>query len=112
MRSAGYAIRVLFARAVHQAYPGQIFVTVMETGGIIENMSRLKLRLMHLGEANPVKVYNAYYGLADYKEQKNPNITGIGEKKGKKTDREGQGAFPGLLPSTGYLSPVKNPHNR
>ena len=74
VRSAGYAIRVLFAKAVHQAYPGQIFVTVMETGGIIENMSRLKLGLMHLGEANPIKVYNAYYGLADYKEQKNPNI--------------------------------------
>jgi len=74
VRSVGYAIEVLFAKAVNQAYPGQISVTVVETGGVIENLNRLRLRLLHVGQSNPISAYAAYNGILDFKDQKNPNI--------------------------------------
>ncbi len=74
VRSSGYAHGVLFAKAVNQAYPGEISVTVVETGGWVENLSRLRIGLLKLAQVNPVSAYTAYHGLYDFKEQKNPNI--------------------------------------
>jgi len=74
VRSVGYAIEVLFAKAVNKAYPGQISVTVVETGGVIENLTRLRLHLLHIGQSNPISAYAAYHGILDFKDQKNPSI--------------------------------------
>jgi len=74
VRSSGYAHGVLFAKAVNQAYPGEISVTVVETGGWVENLSRLRMGLLKLAQVNPVSAYTAYHGLYDFKDQKNPNI--------------------------------------
>ena len=74
VRSSGYAHAVLFAKAVNQAYPGEISVTVVETGGWVENLSRLRIGLLKLAQVNPVSAYTAYNGLYDFKDQKNPNI--------------------------------------
>ena len=74
VRSSGYAHAVLFAKAVNQAYPGEISVTVVETGGWVENMSRMRIGLLKLAQVNPVSAYTAYNGLYDFKDQKNPNI--------------------------------------
>ncbi len=74
VRSSGYAHGVLFAKAVNQAYPGEISVTVVETGGWVENLSRLRIGLLKLAQVNPVSAYTAYHGLYDFKDQKNPNI--------------------------------------
>ena len=74
VRSSGYAHGVLFAKAVNQAYPGDISVTVVETGGWVENLSRMRIGLLKLAQVNPVSAYTAYNGLYDFKDQKNPNI--------------------------------------
>ncbi len=74
VRSSGYAHGVLFAKAVNQAYPGEISVTVVETGGWVENLSRMRIGLLKLAQVNPVSAYTAYNGLFDFKDQKNPNI--------------------------------------
>lgn len=74
VRSSGYAHGVLCAKAVNQAYPGEISVTVVETGGWVENLSRLRIGLLKLAQVNPVSAYAAYNGLLDFKDQKNPRI--------------------------------------
>ncbi len=74
VRSSGYAHCVLFAKAVNEAYPGEISVTVVETGGWVENLSRMRIGLLKLAQVNPVSAYTAYNGLFDFKDQKNPNI--------------------------------------
>ena len=74
VRSSGYAHGVLFAKAVNQAYPGQITITVVETGGWVENLSRMRVGLLHLAQVNPISAYTAYHGLFDFKDQKNPNL--------------------------------------
>jgi TRAP transporter TAXI family solute receptor len=74
VRSSGYAHGVLFAKAVNEAYPGEISVTVVETGGWVENLSRMRIGLLKLAQVNPVSAYTAYNGLYDFKDQKNPNI--------------------------------------
>lgn len=74
VRSSGYAHGVLFAKAVNQAYPGQITITVVETGGWVENLSRMRVGLLQLAQVNPISAYTAYHGLFDFKDQKNPKI--------------------------------------
>jgi len=74
VRSSGYAHGVLFAKAVNQAYPGEITITVVETGGWVENLSRMRMGLLKLAQVNPISAYTAYHGLYDFKDQKNPNI--------------------------------------
>lgn len=72
--ATSYGLAVFCAKTVHQAYPGEISITVVETGGWVENLSRLRLHLIHLGQVNPVSAYSAYHGLLDFKDQKNPDI--------------------------------------
>jgi len=74
VRSSGYAHGVLFAKAVNQAYPKEISVTVVETGGWVENLSRMRVGLLQLAQVNPISAYTAYHGLFDFKDQKNPKI--------------------------------------
>jgi len=74
VRSSGYAHCVLFAKAVNEAYPGEITPTVVETGGWIENLSRMRMGLLKLAQVNPISAYTAYHGQYDFKDQKNPNI--------------------------------------
>ncbi|MGQ9694985.1 MAG: TAXI family TRAP transporter solute-binding subunit [Thermodesulfobacteriota bacterium] len=74
VRSSGYAHGVLFAKAINQTYPGEISVTVVETGGWIENLSRMRMGLLNIAQVNPISAYTAYHGLFDFKDQKNPNI--------------------------------------
>lgn len=74
VRSSGYAHGVLFAKAVNQAYPKEITITVVETGGWVENLSRMRVGLLQLAQVNPISAYTAYHGLFDFKDQKNPNL--------------------------------------
>ncbi len=74
VRSSGYAHGVLFAKAINEAYKGEISITVVETGGWVENLSRMRIGLLKLAQVNPVSAYTAYNGLYDFKDQKNPNI--------------------------------------
>jgi TRAP transporter TAXI family solute receptor len=74
VRSIGYATCVLTAKAVNKAYPKDIQVTVIETGGWVENLARIRRRLLHLGGVNSILAYEAYRGVGKFKDQKNPRL--------------------------------------
>ena len=74
VRSNGYAIIVLYAKAANKAYKGDIPVTVVETGGYVENLARMKRRLLHIGGVNPILAYEAYKGIGNFKGKGNPRL--------------------------------------
>ncbi len=74
VRSTGYANTVIFAKATHQAYRKDIQVTVVETGGWVENLARIRSGLLHLGGVNPILAYEAYKGIGNFKGKENPRL--------------------------------------
>jgi TRAP transporter TAXI family solute receptor len=62
------------AKAVNKAYPGEIEVTVVETGGYLENLSRLQRKAIHIGPACASAGYANYKGFIDYEGKANPNL--------------------------------------
>lgn len=74
VRSGLYANTVAMAKAVNKAYPGEIEVTVVETGGFLENLSRLQRKAIHMGPADAAAGYANYMGIIDYQGKPNPNL--------------------------------------
>jgi len=74
VRSGLYANTVAMAKVVNKAYPGEIEVTVVETGGFLENLSRLQRKAIHLGPADAAAGYANYMGIIDYQGKANPNL--------------------------------------
>jgi TRAP transporter TAXI family solute receptor len=74
VRSNGYAITVLYAKATNKAYKRDIQVTVVETGGYVENLARMKRRLLHVAGVNPILAYEAYKGIGNFKGKGNPRL--------------------------------------
>ncbi|MCX8027143.1 MAG: TAXI family TRAP transporter solute-binding subunit [Thermodesulfovibrionales bacterium] len=67
VRSGLYANTVAMASIVKKAYPGEIEVTVVETGGYLENLVRIQKKSIHMGPADAAAGYAAYEGIIDYK---------------------------------------------
>ncbi|MCS7214617.1 MAG: TAXI family TRAP transporter solute-binding subunit [Thermodesulfovibrio sp.] len=74
VRSGLYANTVAMAKVVNKAYPGEIEVTVVETGGFLENLSRLQRKAIHMGPADAAAGYANYMGIIDYQGKANPNL--------------------------------------
>ncbi|MEN2995007.1 MAG: TAXI family TRAP transporter solute-binding subunit [Thermodesulfovibrio sp.] len=74
VRSGLYANTVAMAKVVNKAYPGEIEVTVVETGGFLENLSRLQRKAIHIGPADAAAGYANYMGIIDYQGKPNPNL--------------------------------------
>jgi len=72
VRSNGYAHGVLVAKAVNQAYPGQITITVVETGGWVEKSEPNAAGLLENSPGNPVSAYAAYHGYLTLRIRKIP----------------------------------------
>lgn len=66
-RSGLYANTVAMAGIVKKAYPGEIEITVVETGGYLENLVRIQKKTIHMGPADAAAGYAAYEGIIDYK---------------------------------------------
>ncbi len=77
VRSGLYANTVAMAKVVNSAYPGEIEVTVVETGGFVENLSRLQRKSIHIGPADAAAAYANYLGIIDYEGKKNPNLRAL-----------------------------------
>ncbi len=77
VRSGLYANTVAMAKVVNKAYPGEIEVTVVETGGFIENLSRLQRKAIHMGPADAAAGYANYAGIIDYQGKANPNLRAL-----------------------------------
>jgi len=67
VRSGLYANTVAMAGIINKAYPGDIIVTVVETGGYVENLERLRRGTVHAGPASTGAGAASYLGLLDWK---------------------------------------------
>ena len=74
VRSGLYANTVAMAKAVNQEYGKELKVVVMETGGFMDNLARLKRKAIDLGPADAAAGYANYVGIIDFKNKKNPNL--------------------------------------
>lgn len=77
VRSGLYAGTVAEAKAVNDAYRGEIECTVIETGGYIENLVRLQKGLVDVGIACAGAGYSSYKGIIDFKVA-DPNLRSFG----------------------------------
>jgi len=74
VRSGLYANTVSMAGIVNKAYPGEIEITVVETGGFIENLTRIQKKTIQLGPADAAAGYANYEGIIDYKGKPNKDL--------------------------------------
>ncbi len=71
-----YANTVTMAGIVNRAYPGEIDLTVVETGGFIENLARIEKKFIHLGPASAAAAFASYQGIIDFKKP-NPTLRSL-----------------------------------
>jgi len=74
VRSGLYANTVAMAGIINKAYPGDIIVTVVETGGYVENLERLRRGTIHAGPASTGAGAASYLGLLDWKDKPDKNL--------------------------------------
>jgi uncharacterized protein len=74
VRSGLYANTVSMAGVVNKAYPGDIVITVVETGGYIENLVRIQKKSIHLGPADAAAGFANYEGIIDFKGKPNKDL--------------------------------------
>jgi len=74
VKSDAYATTVQFAGYVNKLYPGDVNFTIMETGGFIENLSRMGKGLLDIAATNPVFASFAYKGEHNFEGKANPNL--------------------------------------
>lgn len=77
VRSGLYANTVALGAAVNKAYPNEIQVTVVETGGFVENLARIQKKSIQLGPADASAAYAAYKGIIDYKGKEMPDLRSL-----------------------------------
>lgn len=77
VRSGLYANTVAMAGIVNKAYPGEIEITVVETGGFLENLVRIQKKSIHLGPADAAAGYANYEGIIDYKGKQNKDLRAL-----------------------------------
>ncbi len=77
VRSGLYANTVALGAAVNKAYPNDLQVTVVETGGFVENLARIQKKSIQLGPADASAAYAAYKGIIDYKDKQMPDLRSL-----------------------------------
>lgn len=77
VRSGLYANTVAMAKIVNETYPGEIVITVVETGGYLENLVRLQKDLIHLGPACNAAGYASYLGAMDFAGKPDPKLRSL-----------------------------------
>lgn len=66
VRSGLYANTVAMAGVINKAYPNDILVTVVETGGYVENLERMRGGSVHAGPASTGAAAASYLGILDW----------------------------------------------
>lgn len=74
VRSGLYANTVAMAGIINKAYPGEIVVTVVETGGYTENLERLRRNTIHAGPASSGAGAASYLGIMDWEGKPDRNL--------------------------------------
>lgn len=74
VRSGLYANTVAMAGVINKAYPDEIIVTVVETGGYVENLERLRKGTIHAGPASTGAAAASYLGIMDWEGKPDKNL--------------------------------------
>jgi len=77
VRSGFYPHTVVPAGVINKTYPNEIQITVVETGGYVENLARLQKRTILLGPAEVGAGYASYKGIMDFKRRHNPDLRSL-----------------------------------
>jgi TRAP transporter TAXI family solute receptor len=77
VRSGLYANTVAIGGIINKAYPGEIQVTVVETGGFVENLVRIQKKSVLFGPASAAAAYAAYKGIIDFKGRTSPDLRAL-----------------------------------
>lgn len=77
VRSGLYANTVAMASIVNKAYPNEIEIRVVETGGYIENLVRLQRKSIQIGPADASAAYANYEGIIEYKGRPNKDLRSL-----------------------------------
>lgn len=77
VRSGLYANTVALAGIINKTYPGEIIVTVAETGGYIENLARFKRGTIQAGPVSTGAAAAYYLGILDWEGKPDKNLRAL-----------------------------------
>lgn len=77
VRSGLYANTVALGGVVNKTFPNDLQVTVVETGGFVENLARIQKKSIQLGPADAAAAYAAFKGIIDYKGKQMPDLRSL-----------------------------------
>lgn len=112
VRSGLYANTVAIAGIINKTYPGEIMVTVVETGGYVENLERLRRGTVNAGPASTGAAAASYLGILDWNGKPDKNLRTLwggyftpihlvaSKKSGIKTVEEFEGKTFAMNPGT------------
>ncbi len=76
-RIGSFAYIATLSRTVNKDLKGQVVLSPMETGGFLDNILRLRKRLLHCGLTNNLAAYACYKGVADFKGKGDDQLRGL-----------------------------------
>ena len=76
-RIGSFAYLTTMARSVNKDLKGQVTISPMETGGFLDNILRLRKRLVHCGLTHNLAAYACYKGIADFKGKQDDQLRGL-----------------------------------
>ena len=76
-RIGSFAYLTTMARSVNKDLKGQVTISPMETGGFLDNILRLRKRLVHCGLTHNLAAYACYKGIADFKDKQDDQLRGL-----------------------------------
>ena len=76
-RVGSFAYLTTMARAANKDLKGEVSISVMETGGFLDNILRLRKRLVHCGLTHNLAAYACYKGIADFKGKGDDQLRGL-----------------------------------
>jgi TRAP transporter TAXI family solute receptor len=76
-RIGSFAYLATMARSVNKDLKGQVIITPMETGGFLDNILRLRKRLVQCGLTHNLAAYACYKGIADFEGKQDDQLRGL-----------------------------------
>lgn len=76
-QSSAYGYAVAAGKAINTASGESVSITVIATGGGIDNLARLSRKQIHMGIVNMATGYQQYKGIGNFKGKAAPNLRGL-----------------------------------
>lgn len=76
-RIGSFAYLTTMARTVNKELKGEVSISPMETGGFLDNILRLRKRIVHCGLTHNLAAYACYKGIADFEGKQDKGLRGI-----------------------------------